>query len=323
MNKMILEKLLHGYNLIDRDLKKTKFTDHFTAAAHMIQPKEEGPIKPEKMHSYMKALSQGISQSAKFHLPIADEGTDLTLEEKTKLSKELELFMPYDSIYVQYESPVSDVVYNLWAVDSGAQTEPEGSPYEKEGPKSCVQVMLMPFAKVSRKFFMDFNSYSITWHNDGSYTYWLNEENLFRDWIDTSATKEGMYTNQSLNNYMAVCNEILVELNLRLQFPQITETMERPGIEPSLRPSIINPRKFKYSTLTQKPSWEHKVLKVNMYANKENSNRNLSSRTAGTKLHSVRKHLRRLPNGRHTFVKAHFRGSSEVGIITKDYEVAR
>ena len=58
MNKMILEKLLHGYNLIDRDLKKTKFTDHFTAAAHMIQPKEEGPIKPEKMHSYMKALSQ-------------------------------------------------------------------------------------------------------------------------------------------------------------------------------------------------------------------------------------------------------------------------
>jgi hypothetical protein len=44
-------------------------------------------------------------------------------------------------------------------------------------------------------------------------------------------------------------------------------------------------------------------------------------RSKGTALHSVRKHIRRYKTGKTTFVKAHFRGSKEIGILTKDYEV--
>ena len=58
-----------------------------------------------------------------------------------------------------------------------------------------------------------------------------------------------------------------------------------------------------------------------MYGNKNTKLGAAGSRETGTAFHSVRKHMRRLPNGRTTFVKAHFRGSRDFGTISKDYEL--
>ena len=44
---------------------------------------------------------------------------------------------------------------------------------------------------------------------------------------------------------------------------------------------------------------------------------------SGTAFHSVRKHIRRLADGRNTFVKAHFRGAKSVGMVSKDYEITQ
>jgi hypothetical protein len=65
------------------------------------------------------------------------------------------------------------------------------------------------------------------------------------------------------------------------------------------------------------------VLKLNMYDNAGGGSKGGNTRSAGTAFHSVRKHLRRLPNGKHTFVKAHFRGSKEVGVVSKEYKIDR
>ena len=70
-----------------------------------------------------------------------------------------------------------------------------------------------------------------------------------------------------------------------------------------------------------KPKYEHKILKLNLYDNATNEGSEANGNGKARSLHAVRKHLRRLPNGKLTWVKAHFRGNREVGIITKDYEI--
>jgi hypothetical protein len=200
-------------------------------------------------------------------------------------------------------------------------TTPDGSPYEEYGPQPCISVMLMPYAKSTGKFHMDYCAYDMTWHPDGSYTFWINKRNKFLDFIDLESDRNGQYVNTTLNNYIAVANEIIFELCLRLQYPTIVDTIDTKGTPPSDRYSEVAPKQYKTSTFFRKPTWEHKTLKINMYGNKDTKLGKAGSRESGTAFHSVRKHMRRLPSGKTTFVKAHFRGSREFGTIDKDYEL--
>ena len=335
MNKTVLEKLLHGYNLVHGNGKK--FIDNFTAAPHMTHPADRSyvdgaqyehlDIRPERMHAYMKYVSQGISQSAKFYIPRMSESEDLSFEEKIRIAPEVEMFLPYESTYVQYDCPEADegrgLVYNFWAVDAGYKSQPDGSPYEKYGEQPCISVMLMPYCRETGKFHMDYCAYDMTWHPDGSYTFWIHDKNEFKDWIDLKSDSNGQYTNQSLNNFIAVANEIMFELCLRLQYPTIVDTIKTEGLPPSDRYSVLAPKHYKASTFYGKPTWQHKTLKINMYGNKSTKLGSKGSRESGTAFHSVRKHMRKLSSGKTTFVKAHFRGSREHGVIDKDYELVQ
>ena len=327
MNKTVLEKLIHGFNLVKPEVVKSgksKFTDHFTAAEHMkdnTQKHGDVMIEPKQFYRYMKNVSLGISQSAKFYIEPPKLGEDLTNKEKTRIAPEVEMFLPYESVYVQYASPYTDVIYNLWAIDAGYKSQPKGSPYEQDGEQPVISVILMPYAKNTGRFHMDYCAYDMSWHSDGSYTFWINDRNQFKDWIDLAADRNGQYTNRSLNNYISVCNEIIFELCLRLQYPSIVEEKNREGIEPSARYSELQPKQFKASTFLSKPTWQHKTLKLNMYGNKDTKLGKAGARESGTAFHSVRKHMRRLPTGKTIFVKAHFRGQREVGTILKDYEL--
>ena len=83
-------------------------------------------------------------------------------------------------------------------------------------------------------------------------------------------------------------------------------------------------RHFKNSAYREKPQYEHKELIISMYddSSKTKGGMNTTGRSAGTRFHSVRKHPRKLGTGKVTWVKAHFRGSKEEGILFKDYKVS-
>ena len=105
-----------------------------------------------------------------------------------------------------------------------------------------------------------------------------------------------------------------------MSFPQITQQQKVKGVSPRV---LESPAKYKFSELVRRPTWEHKTLVLDMYDRQSSGSTKGKNgkRSSGTAFHSVRKHLRRFPNGKHNFVKAHFRGSKESGVIQKDYEV--
>ena len=109
-------------------------------------------------------------------------------------------------------------------------------------------------------------------------------------------------------------------LNIHLQFPEITEQKDVKG-RPNTTIGHRKLRKHTKSELRSLPSYEHKTLVLNMYDN-DTGNGSGSGRSKGTAFHSVRKHIRKYKDGKTTFVKAHFRGSKDVGIVSKDYKIA-
>ena len=78
--------------------------------------------------------------------------------------------------------------------------------------------------------------------------------------------------------------------------------------------------KFSTSEFIRKPKYEHKILKLDLFGSNGTSNTSNSNETGGRAFHAVRKHIRQYQDGKITFVKAHFRGSKDIGIVTKDYE---
>lgn len=332
MNKFVLEKLIHGHNLVDvNDPSSGLFAKHFAPAPHfsgiraekMNDPSvsrysnffDDGKdgifCNPRVMRDHLTAMSHGISQAQKFYLPLQDASETLTDVELTKVADDVKMHLPYSNTFIQWET--KDICYNLWCIDRGIVSDAENP---------VISAMLIPYEKENKLFYLDFSFYDMTWHNDSSYTFWLSKENNFYNWLDTDADHTGMYTNKSLNNYVQMSSDVLFHLNLMLQFPSITHTNKIKGLKPSDRPSRVEARKFKSSVLNYKPTWEHKVLKINMYENEVvNKSMSFNLRSSGTKFHSVRKHLRKLHTGKHTFVKAHFRGAKEFGNITKDYEI--
>ena len=93
------------------------------------------------------------------------------------------------------------------------------------------------------------------------------------------------------------------------------------GITPANATKAPFSRRFNNSEFLRKPKYEHKVLRLDLFGD-TNSNGNISTGESGSRaFHAVRKHIRQYSDGKITFVKAHFRGSKDVGVVTKDYEI--
>ena len=153
------------------------------------------------------------------------------------------------------------------------------------------------------------------------YSFWL-DHSPFVDLTDTSANleKNDTYTNVQLNQNIARIVGAHQTLCMMLQFPQIVDTEEVEGI-PKEKVYPVRDGNYKWVDMLRKPKYAHKVLKLNLYDNHATGDTDANGTGSPRSLHTVRKHLRRLPNGKLTWVKAHFRGNREVGIITKDYEI--
>ena len=88
------------------------------------------------------------------------------------------------------------------------------------------------------------------------------------------------------------------------------------------RSNVFIDKKIKHTTseLRRQPKFTHKVLRLDLYGN-DSFTGGVIEEGKGVAFHSVRKHLRRLANGKLTWVKAHFRGSKSHGTVYKDYDI--
>jgi len=102
-----------------------------------------------------------------------------------------------------------------------------------------------------------------------------------------------------------------------MQYPQIATPNEKKGRANQW--FDIPMKKHSTSEYRSKPTFAHIEVDIKMFESHGNVEGN--GKTEGKALHSVRKHLRTYSTGKKTWVKAHFRGSKEYGIVTKDYNV--
>lgn len=386
MNNLILQKLLHGHQLIQpnaSDKNQVKFGRTFLPAPNYKQTeglkKVDNPVEAhiqyygytrdmsfdyayqknfsgnisllprDIVYSEQKLFAQQVSQAAKFYLDICEDD-GLTEKEHNTIEKELLYYLPYKSVFLQVET--EHTINNILIHDHNedyqealaeykldhtpsffrrifgrSKTLPEGVSDifdDRESVSGCFSFQMLIWDKANKHFVWDLNQYTIYFgHNatrleDGSFYYKIQL-------ADSPLTKYLIGDNEHLKVNGELSRTFIMEIINRfryfmiaLQHPTIIDAKDVEGRQNVF---IDTPTKFTTTALSSKPKFAHKNLKINLYGNQSTKDGSSGScRSSGTAFHSVRKHMRKLANGRHTFVRAHFRGSKEVGVITKDYE---
>ena len=354
MNNSVLQKLLHGHVLLARN--KQKFIQDFVAPDHIgfVEGFKDNGIPKDMMQAWMKFNARRIQQSMKFYLPETTQENTLSKEEVVKLSSELEMYLPYKSTFVQHEVYVgvseNAEAHKLWRQ---IQEKTGGDPKEEDldtvrriekayvkGDNCIANVYLedlddvddegMPlflgnvstYFKNDGTFFMDPNDYIFSYREDGSYTFWLTEDMPFFEYTDTGSEVDGgMYNNPTLNSMVGIIVNVHSQLVLMLNYPQIVNKQDVTGITAANADKVPFSRTYSSSEFLRKPKYEHKVLKLDLFGANDSGGRGSSGESGSRAFHAVRKHIRQYQDGKITFVKAHFRGSKDVGTITKDYEI--
>jgi hypothetical protein len=319
VNNLVLQKILHLHQLVETpksDIDKELDTPKSRALAKLLQvptyfsTDADGTtlIPNVEMKALLKSFAQTISQASKFY--IDKRNTEfLTDKEFETIESDLKIYAPYRSTFLQVED--DEYVYNILCFDDGDIT--------KDTKEPILMMTMLAYVKEDDCFVLDMNGYSFTFHEGSTYTFWIMDSPMSK-FVDTSVDINNRYTNKALNYFVECMSSQWITLMILLQYPQISDSKNVKG-RSNLWLDIKS--KFTTSVLRSKPNFQHKQLKINMYGNEpaQSNNTNNNIRSIGTAFHSVRKHLRKLHNGKHTFVKAHFRGAKEHGIITKDYEI--
>ena len=298
MNNLALQTLIHLYQ--DPKIEyKLVFPEHWKAE-YVGQEKED-------LVPYFKSASKIIQKQTKFYIDARDRDNMLTTDETTKLLDDMKLYSPYDSCLIQVET--EELVVH--AVIINTVSDPE--------EKFDDQIIATQFIyhKASKTWSHDFNQYMFTRHPKKS-----NSEQGFPFEIRAinDLVRECIHFDHRLRNWTEGIITAYALLNIHLQFPEISKQEDVKG-RPNTTIGHHKLRKHTVSEMRRMPSYEHKTLVLNMYDN-DTGNGTGGKRSSGTAFHSVRKHIRKYKDGKTTFVKAHFRGSKDVGIVSKDYKIA-
>lgn len=311
MNNLILQKIIHGY-------QNDTWIMEMGSPQHYDHTKPDLPMKNKR--EYFHRMSKRIQQAMKFYIDVRDEHNDLSPTEMENVVEDLKIYLPYKSCFIQHET--DKYVTNILIADLGDKTE--------DTDQDVLTATMILYEKDKKTFAHDMSSYGYTYHdenqmspylkrlvNKSEYTYWIKAcpENS----IITNPDSDGKYTNYSLENWTAHISQCIVQLNVLLNYPEITIDKDVLG-RPNNTVGHTELKNYKDSALRNRPKYQHKTLKLDMYGS-PSGGESSGQRSKGTAFHSVRKHLRRYKTGKKTFVKAHFRGSKNVGVLTKDYEV--
>ena len=319
MNNLVLQKLIHLY-------QDPRFIFNRVGTPLHFNHEDFSQVPADILQSYYKSMSVEIQKAAKFYIDGRDERNVLTMEETQKIITAMPVFAPYKVCFVQLDT--EETILNVLIHESPENTQDSDEP--------IYFMTNIVYIKADQMFSHDYAQYAFTFHRGETfvegmgkkgrivtaedYTYWIKGH--FEEFIITNPDAEGMYTNPSLEAWTQLTSSVFITLNILLNYPEITESKEVRG-RPNTTTGHGKVKKLSHSILSSKPSFEHKTLKLDMYGNNEGEGSNAGGRSSGTAFHTVRKHIRRLPNGRNTFVKAHFRGSKDVGMVSKDYELTQ
>lgn len=324
MDNTVLQKLLHSHVLYKNDQEKWKNT--------YIQPDHirQGGTATEQlpayiMHEYLKNHARRIQQSMKFFIPDMEGENKLKPDEMEKLASDMKMYLPFASTFVQQELTVSykeDDAENLHSRKTVANVYFEDLGWTDDEESNMYKGNISLYMKDSGGFYFDPNDYYFSYRGDGSYTFWLPDGSPFKEYTDLrSEITNGMYNNETLNAMVNSLISVHYHLVLMLNYPQITNNRDVQGITPANAVKLPFSRKYNNAELLRKPKYEHKVLKLDLFGDTNSNGNGITGESGSRAFHAVRKHLRQYSDGKITFVKAHFRGSKDVGLVTKDYEI--
>ena len=298
MNNYILQKIIHAYQNGGADLCLPHYIDYESHGDEVILD-----VTKERVHS-LKLLSKGVQQSAKFFVDMS--GEQLSGDEIFNCLSDVEIYLPYPVTFIQFKHEEGYV--NSLFVESG-----EGIDWKGNHPSNFMVSTILS----------DLSGNQMTWDMLGYHHYDIE---MSEDGIVTGETKPmGLGSNfisnlQSVIDFESAVMKWYLKFMVMLNYPEITVADEVLG-RPNNTFGHVPVKNMKRSTLTKKPKYQHKTLVLDMFGDKSGGESCSGGRSKGTAFHSVRKHLRQYKNGKKVFVKAHFRGSKEVGMIFKDYKI--
>jgi len=323
MDNSVLQKLLHSHVLFWNDEDKWRKT--FLQPSHVMggysTVTEKMPAKV--MHDFLKFHANRIQQSMKFYIPYVDKDNNLSEDELIKLGSDLKMFLPFRSTFIQQETEAElqyeatgeidtkYVIQNVYLEDVGFQDDEDSQIFKGN---------ISLYIKNTNEFYFDPNDYYFSYRENGDYTFWLPDGSPFKNYTDLRGDSNDQYNNATLNAMVNSLVSTHYTLALLLTYPQIVHKQDVLGITPANASKVPFSRKFTMSEFLRKPKYEHKVLKLDLFGTND-TNSSSTGEGGSRAFHAVRKHIRQYSDGKITFVKAHFRGSKDVGLVTKDYEI--
>lgn len=275
----------------------------------------------------LRRNAQEVSQAAKFYVDLT--GPDQLLDtELEKIITELKIYSPYKSVFLQVET--DEYVHNILIKDHMDDLGELDTGVEKVGGfMSFVNYCYVKNGHKGPYFLFDPNTYNIMWHTDMSWVYEINGQGIhgsdgsiaakpiWHDYLDLQQDAQGRYLNDGLENHVQLIHSSFIQFMVLLQYPMICNVQDVKG-----RGDIFLDKKVRHTTseLRRQPKFTHKVLRLDLYGS-PNQSGGVIEEGKGVAFHSVRKHLRKLPNGKLTWVKAHFRGHKDHGTVFKDYDI--
>ena len=311
MNNYVLQKIIYAYQNGGADLNYPLY----------INADKLGEEMPKKdLVRHLKFLSNSIQQSAKFYVDLS--GDRLTQNEFVNCLSDIKFYLPYPSTFIQFKH--EDVLVNVLFTETGTDN---GIDWKDLEPSDyCTEVILSDLSgnEMSYDRCM-YHHRGISLDFDGEDGRFKMETNIHgigsRFVVDDSSLEQYGGTKKMQLHFIEQVMRSYLDFLIMLNYPEITDSDEVLG-RPNNLVGHVPVKNMKRSTLMKKPKYQHKTLVLDMYGDKSGGESSSGGRSKGTAFHSVRKHLRQYKNGKKVFVKAHFRGSKEVGVITKDYKIA-
>jgi hypothetical protein len=329
------EKMLSAHWLAVND--PDKFQKEFARPSYM----KDGFIMNSKEGlNILKRQSEEIQSANKFYIDFSNSNVaeNLTEKEMRTVARDIKIFLPYEKTFIQFEN--EDIIHNIWFKVN--------TTWKRKKVFNWIEDKIGFGGSLPRKKKSNYLMFQSVYYKLNAFEDTLGRSMGDRTLIDPTlyviepdqehwqegkrtvhfgwgtfpefdVLHEGGYQGGT-KNYKDLEEhtvKVLFLLNLLLSYPALSSTKTikgKTGIH------MVGTHGYKASHLMQRPTWEHKILKLDLYGKASGGHSGNGSPKA---FHSVRGHLRRLAKGNITFVKPHFRGSKEVGIVEKEYSILK
>ena len=345
----IKEKLLSAHWLVVND--PSKFQKEFIPPPYLedhnknLDGSSKFYLDSKEGLSILKKMSKEIQEANKFYLDFSNSNVaeNLTQKEMETVAQDIKIFLPYEKTFIQFEDV--NVVHNIClreAKDAQASRIKNKSLYrifDKLGLNKTGRLVMKnatlysmfhsvyfkdnyPNKVLANKAILDPSVYLINpeseyWQEKGKSANFgwgvLEEYEQFHG----GAYRIGAGNNSFFDDMEHNILRIWFLLNLLLSYPALSSNKTVRG---KTGVHMNGTHGYKSSHLLRRPTWEHKVLKLDLYGSGSGGHNGNGSPKA---FHSVRGHLRRLAKGKVAFIKPHFRGSKQVGTVEKEYALQK